>query len=69
MEGILETLDSWRSLTHHSPVEGSQVSDHPGGGVLGKGRGRREGGAGRGGGREGRRKGGRGEERRKEREG
>ena len=40
MEGILETLDSWRSLT---PVEGSQVSDHPGGGVLGKGRGRRKG--------------------------
>ena len=43
MEGILETLDSWRSLTHHSPVEGSQVSDYPGGGVLGKGRGRRKG--------------------------
>ena len=43
MEGILETLDSWRSLTHHSPVEGSQVSDHPGGGVLGKGRGRKKG--------------------------
>ena len=43
MEGILETLDSWRSLTHHSPVEGSQVSDHPGGGVLEGGRGRRKG--------------------------
>ena len=42
MEGILETLDSWRSLTHYSPVEGSQVSDHPGGGVLGEGRGSRE---------------------------
>ena len=57
MEGILETLDSWRSLTHHSPVEGSQVSDHPDGGVLGKGRGRRKGGGGRGG-REEERKGG-----------
>ena len=80
MEGILETLDSWRSLTHHSPVEGSQVSDHPGGGVLGKGRGRRRGGGReeeggeekRGGRRKGRRmggeerKGGRGEQNCKE---
>ena len=54
MEGILEALDSWRSLTHHPPIQGSEVSDYPGGGVLGGVWERREEERGRGGGEKGR---------------